>query len=224
MFTIGFGKTVVFVAVVITQVGKLVAHTGVSNHAVSLFGHPFQVVHGTGGNMTDKEFFCGTSTQSGTHLVQHLFLRRDLAFFRKIPGCSQCTASRYDSDLNQWVGMFQEPGNSGMARFMQGNGTFLGCRHHFCLLLQTAHNTVDCSQKIILTDTLLLVKGSNQGSFVTYICNICSTESRSLASQQVYIYRVIQFQRSQMYAEHFLPFVQVRQVHVNLTVETSGTQ
>ena len=45
-------RKVVFVVVVITEVRQPLTHTQISNHAVSLFGHAFQVVQRTGRDVT----------------------------------------------------------------------------------------------------------------------------------------------------------------------------
>ena len=66
--------------------------------------------------------------------------------------------------------------------------------------------------------------GCNQGSFVTYVGDIGTGETGRLTGQQVNVYRAVRFHRTEMDFEYGFPFIQVRQVHVYLPVETSGTQ
>ena len=110
LLAIRLGESPVLTArIVIIQVRKFFTHTEVDNHGVSLLGYPFQVIGCSGRYFTEEKFICCTSAQRCAHLIEHLFAGGDLAFFRHIPGCSQCFTSRYDSHLNQRIGMFKEP-------------------------------------------------------------------------------------------------------------------
>ncbi len=214
----------ILLIIIIAQVGQTVAHAGVGNHAVSLLRHALQVVHRTGRNRTHKELLSGATTQGGTHLVEHLLLRRNLTLLRQVPGSTQRTTTRHDGHLNQRVGMLQEPREGSVTRLMQRDGTFLLLRHHLRLLLQTTDDTVHRIQEVLFTHESLVMACSNQRCLITYIGNIGARESRCLTSQQVHIHRCIQFQRTQVNTEYLLTLVQVGQVHMNLTVESSGTQ
>ena len=120
--------------------------------------------------------------------------------------------------------MFQEPGDGSMASFMKCYGALFLYSHNFGFLFQTANNAVYSIQEILFPYSALLMTGSNQSCFVTYIGNVSTTESWSLTCQQIRIYSVIQFQRLEVYFKYSFTFVQVRQVNMNLSVETSSTQ
>ena len=74
-----------FALVVVAQVGQFIAHTHVGYHAIGLLRHALQVVHGTTADVAREEFLGCTATQRGTHLVEHLLLRRDLTLLGQIP-------------------------------------------------------------------------------------------------------------------------------------------
>ena len=107
---------------------------------------------------------------------------------------------------------------------MQGDRTSFGFRRNLGFLFQTTDDTVDSIQEILFAYELLAVAGCNQCRFIADIGNIRTGESRSLACQQIYVHCIIYLNRAQMYAEYFLTFVQVGQVYMYLTVETSGTK
>ena len=65
---------------------------------------------------------------------------------------------------------------------------------------------------------------SNQGSLVAHVSNVRSAETRSLTSKEIEIEVVSLLDRPQVNIEDSLTLAQLRQVHMNLTVKTSGTQ
>ena len=111
-----------------------------------------------------------------------------------------------------------------MSRFVQGNGLFFFHRHDFGLFFQSSDNTVHGTQEVIFAHGLFPMPGCNQGGFVTYVGDVGTGETRCLAGQQVNVHRAVRFHRTEMDFEYGFPFIQVRQVHVYLTVKTSGTQ
>ena len=54
---------VVFLVVVVADVGQLVAHASVCNHRIDRLRYTFKVVHGTRGNLSGEEFLGSTSAQ-----------------------------------------------------------------------------------------------------------------------------------------------------------------
>ena len=79
--------------------------------------------------------------------------------------------------------MFQEPREGSMTRFVKSDGMLFLGSHDSGLLFQTADDTIYCIQEILFANCTLFVTGSNQGSFVTYIGNVCTAESWCLSSQ-----------------------------------------
>ena len=75
------GLVKLLLAVVVADVGQLVAHASIGNHAVSLLGHALQVVHGAGRDMSGEELFCCTSAKYRAHLIEHLLFGSYLSFF-----------------------------------------------------------------------------------------------------------------------------------------------
>ena len=107
---------------------------------------------------------------------------------------------------------------------MNGNRTLLALCHHLRLLLQASDNTVYGIEEVLLTHLLTIEAGSNQGGLVTNVGNVGTREARRLAGQEVDIHVVSQLQRLQMYEEHLLTLVQVGQVDMYLTIESTRTQ
>src|SRR5574344_1624424 len=71
---------------------------------------------------------------------------------------------------------------------------------------------------------MAIVACCNQGSFVAHISNVSARESWSLTRQEVHIYSIVEFQWSEVYHKHLLAFVQIGQIHMNLSIEASCTQ
>ena len=52
----------VFLVAVIADIRQFLTHTGISNHAIGLFGGTLEVVHRAGGDGTDKQLLSSTAT------------------------------------------------------------------------------------------------------------------------------------------------------------------
>ena len=111
-----------------------------------------------------------------------------------------------------------------MSCFMQSDGTSFSFRSNLGFLFQTTDDAVYRIQKVLLAYKFLSVAGSDQCSFIADIGDIRTRESRSLASQQVYINTIVYFDRAQMHTKYFFTFIQVGQIHMYLTVKTSCTE
>ena len=174
--------------------------------------------------MAREQLFGSASAQRGAHLVEHLFLRGNLSLLGQVPGSTQCAATRDNRYLDERVGVLQVPRDGGVTRFVQGDGTFLVLGHHLGLLLQTAYDAVHGRDEIVLSYTLLAVACRYQRRLVAHIGDVGTAEAGRLTCQQVDVEGFIYFNGFQVYFEHSLALVQVGQIHVNLTVETSGAQ
>ena len=111
-----------------------------------------------------------------------------------------------------------------MAGFMDGDAALLLLGHHLGLLLQTTDDTVDGIEEILLAHFLTVMTGGNQRGLVADIGNIGSREAGCLTGEEVDINRLVNLQWFQMYQEYLLTFVQVWQVYMDLTVETSCSE
>ena len=214
----------VLVVVVIAEIGQLVAHTHIGNHAVCLLGDAFQIVHGSGRDMAGEEFLGGTSAQGGTHLVQHLFLGGNLSFFRQIPCSTQGTSTGHYGNLHQRVGILQVPTYGGMTSLVQGNGALLLHGHHLGLLLQTTDDTVHGSKEVILAHCALSVTGCYEGCLVADIGNVGTGKTGCLAGEEIKVEVVGLLYGAQMHLEDGTALVHVGKVHMYLAVKTSCTQ
>ena len=111
-----------------------------------------------------------------------------------------------------------------MSGLVCGDGAAFFFGGNFGFLFQAAHNAVNGFQEILLAHELSAVPCSYEGSLVAYVSNVCTREARRLPCQEVDVHTVVYLDGTQVYAEYFFPFIQVGQVYVNLSVETSGTQ
>ena len=110
-----------------------------------------------------------------------------------------------------------------MTSLVDSDGTFLGLCHHLCFLLQTTNDTIDSIEKILFLYGLTIMACRNQRSLITYIGDIRTRETRCLTGEEVDIHAVVGLHGLQMYLEYFLTLVQVGQIYMNLTIETTCT-
>ena len=223
LFAIGTVEGI-FVVVVVAQVGQLLAHAQVGYHAIGLLGDALQVVHGACRDTAQEEVFGSTSAQGGAHLVEHLLLGCDLPFFGQVPGGTQGPSARHDGHLDERVGILQQPGDAGVSCLVDGDGAAFLFGGDLGLLLQSAHDAVYGIEEVLLAHEFLAVAGSYQGGFVAHVGDVRAREARRLTGQQVNVYRIVYLDGAQVYAKHFLAFVQVGQVHMDLAVEAACTQ
>ena len=111
-----------------------------------------------------------------------------------------------------------------MTSLVDSDRALLGFRHHLGLLLQTADDAIYGIEEVLLTYCLTIVTGSYQGSLITNVSDVGTRESWCLTSQEVDVYRVVELQGFQVYVEDLLTLVEVRQVNMYLTIETTSTQ
>ena len=174
--------------------------------------------------MSREELFRRTASEQRAHLVEHLFLGGDGAFFRQIPCRTERLAARDDAHLDQRIGMLAEPADGGMAGFVDGDGALLlGC-HHLRLLLQTAYDTVDGIEEVLLRHVLAVVAGRDEGRLIADVGNVGAREARRLACEEIDVEVPFQFQRTHVDLEDRLALGEVGQIHVYLPVEASGTE
>ena len=171
--------------------------------------------------MTGEEFLGCTSTHQRAHLIEHLLLGGNLSLLREIPGCSECLTTRHDRNLDEWIGILTEPGDGCMACLMECDASFLIGSHHLGLLLESAYDSIYGIKEILLAYRLLVVAGSDEGSLVTYICNISTREARGLASQEIHVHSFIYLDRLEVNQEDCLTLVQAWEIYVDFSVKTA---
>ena len=93
---------------------------------------------------------------------------------------------------------------------MDGYRTFLGLGHHLGLLLQTADDTVDGIEKVLLLYHRTVMTSRNQGCLIADIGDVGTRETWGLAGEEVDIYTVVNLHRLQMYLKSLLTLVEVR--------------
>ena len=108
-----------------------------------------------------------------------------------------------------------------MAGFVDGNRALLLFGHHLRLLLQSANDTVYGIQEVLLAYLLTIVASGYQGCLVADVSNVGTRKTWCLASQELDVQILVQLQGFQMNLEYLQTFVQVGQVDMYLTVETT---
>ena len=214
----------VFLVVVVADVGQPVAHAGVGYHAVGALRGALQVVHGSRGDVPREEFLGGASSEQGAHLVEHLLLGGDLPLLGQVPGGSQGLSAGHDAHLHQGVGVLAEPGDGGVAGLVEGDGALLLGGHHLGFLLQSAYDAVHGVQEVLLAHGLAVVAGGYQRGLVAHVGDVGPREARGLPGQQVYVHRVVHLHGPQVHLEYLLALRQVGQVYVYLPVEAAGAE
>ena len=210
--------------VIVAHIGQLLAHTGKGNHAVCLLGDTLQVVHRASRDMPHEEFLSSTTSQERAHFVEHSLLGLEYALLWQIPGCAKRLTTRHDAYLHQRIGKLREPRDRGVTSLVDSDGALLGLCHHLGLLLQTSDDTVYCIEEVLLLHRLRVMARSDQGCLITYIGDIGTRETWCLTGEEVDIHTVVCLHRLQMHLEHLLTLVEVRQIDVDLAIETSSTQ
>ncbi len=110
-----------------------------------------------------------------------------------------------------------------MTSLMDGDRALLCLCHHLRLLLQATDDTVYRIKEVLLADIRTVMTSGYQGSLVTYVGNISTRETGSLTCQEVDIQILVKFQGFQVYLEYLLTLIEVWQVDMYLTVETTST-
>ena len=170
-FTVRFLKSIFILPRRIKKayVAKHFVHAEICNHGISLFGNFFKVVERTGTYGPQHKLFSGPASKSRAHLIQYLLRCGELSLFGQIPCCPQGFASRHDSNLDQRVGILEQPAYGCMPRLVIGNGFSFIFGNNLVFLFQPPDNPVNSIQKILLLNQILTFPGSYQGSFVTHI-------------------------------------------------------
>ena len=174
--------------------------------------------------MAREKFLGSASAEQRTHLVEHLFLRRNLAFFGQIPRCAEGLSAWHNRHFHERIGVFAEPRNRRVTSFVQGDGTFFCSSHHFRFLLQTADDSIDRVEEVLLRDGFGIATRSDERSLVADIGDVGTRKAGRLTSQEVDVETFIDLDRLQMDLENLLALGQVGQIDVDFTVETTGTQ
>ena len=183
-----------------------------------------EVVGSTRRDATEEDLFGGTTCECGAHLVAQSLGRGDLTLLGEVPSGAEGLASRYDGDLDQRIGVLEEPADRGVSSFVEGDAVTLLFGGHLVLLLQTTDDAVDGVHEVITGDELLASAGSDEGCLITYIGDVSTREAWGTACQEVDVDRFVDLQRAKVHEEDLLTVVDVGKVYIDLTVEAACTQ
>ena len=221
--TVRFGEVIAAFSsgVIIGQSAHRLAHSVIAYHPVGHLGKPFQVVQSTRRRFSVHDFFGYTASDERAHLVGHLGPCHNLAFFRQIPGGTQGLSPRHYRHLEKRVGVREEPAYYCVTGLVMSYGLLFFRCDNLVLSFQTSNYPVHSIEEILLIHTLLVAAGSSEGGFVADIRDVGTGETWSVLCQEFEIEVVGKLDTLEMNLENLFSFLQVRQVHVNLAVETS---
>ena len=131
-----------------------------------------EVVGSTRRDATEEDLFGGTTCERGAHLVTQSLSRGDLTLLGEVPSRTEGLTSRYDGDLDQRIGVLEEPADRGVSSFVEGDAVTLLFGGHLVLLLQTTDDAVDGVHEVITGDELLASAGRDEGCLITYIGDV----------------------------------------------------
>ena len=92
------------------------------------------------------------------------------------------------------------------------------------LALQTSDDSVNGIQEVLAVDFLVVVPCSSQSSLIADIRNVGPGESRSVFRKEFHIKIRCKLQSPDVDLENLLPLLQIREIDVNLPVETACTK
>ena len=210
--------------VIITDILEVLAHAVIRHHRICLLVDFLKVIERTGRSLIEENLLSGTTCEGSTHLIEHTLSAHELAFFRQVPRCPQGDTTRHYSNLYQWVGIPEHPAYGSMTRLMISDTAFLLSGHDLVLALQAANDTIDCVHEVNFRNRFLTLTRCNQGRLIAYIGDIGTRESGRLLSKEIHIHIRVQLERTEVNAKDINALLQVGELHVNLTVESSGTE
>ena len=182
---VAIGLYKALLGIVIAEIGETLAHSHIGNHAIGPFRHLFEVVHGSGGDVSGKELFGSASGECGADFVEHLLAGHDAPFFGEVPCSAESLSAGDNRNLDEGVCIFQEPTYGGMSRLVQGDAAFFVLRHHLGLAFKTSNYAVDGIEEVLLVHTLVAMTCGYQGGLVADVGNVGARKSRCLTGKEL---------------------------------------
>ena len=108
-----------------------------------------------------------------------------------------------------------------MASLVDGYCLLLGISHNLGLLLKTADDTVNGIEEILLAHRLAVMSRGDKCRLIAHVSDVGTRESRCLTSQEVDVQCLISLHGFEMHLEDCLTLVEVGQIDVYLSVESS---
>ena len=158
-------------------------------------------------------------------MVEHLGLAHQVLLSTvDLHGIAQCaTRTRHNGDLLHRRGMGLHGCHHGMSELMIGDDALLLRRDDGTLLLFTGNDRLHTLLDVIGLDLALTKSHGTQSSLVDDVGDVGATGSGSSATDYIQV-DIAVFYLLQMYLEDCLTSFQIRQLHDNAAIETSGTQ
>ena len=111
-----------------------------------------------------------------------------------------------------------------MARLVEGDDFLLLRRDDLVLLFKTTNDAVDGIEEVLLANQVLALASGHQSGFVANIGNVGTREAGRLLGQEVLVDIVIELQVAHVDFENLLTPYNIRQLDVDLSVETACTE
>src|SRR5262249_20777456 len=130
-------------------------------------------------------------------------------------------SSRNDSNFQQRISMFKKPTTNGVTSFMISNDLFFLGENDLIFLFQTADHAINRILEIAHVYSIFPFSGSDQSSFVTNVCDICTCKAGRLFCKFMYVERLRNFDGFQMHFEDRFTTFYIRLINRYLPVETA---
>ena len=111
-----------------------------------------------------------------------------------------------------------------MTSLVISDAAFLLSRHDFVLALQATDDTINSVHEVNFRNGFLALTCCNQGCLIAHVGDIGTRESGRLLGKEIHIHIRIQLERTEVNAKDIDSLLQVGELYVNLTVESSGTK
>mmetsp|Transcript_34463 Transcript_34463/g.77712 ORF Transcript_34463/g.77712 Transcript_34463/m.77712 type:complete len:268 (+) Transcript_34463:325-1128(+) len=166
--------------ILIRQRPDLVVHPVDRHLLVRDLRHSVKVVRRARCDAAKDDLLGYSAAKSHAHHVEQLLLgvERRLTW-EELVVTESAGASRNDRNLQERVGILQEPPANGMTGLVVCYTPALLLGQDFALLLNASYHSLDSGLEVCNGDLFLVAPSSNQGCFVADICDVSSCKTRS---------------------------------------------
>ena len=201
------------------------AHAQAGDHLAGDAGDALQVAGCTAADFVEDDFFGSPAAEGDADLSQVIRLRfiRPV-FFGQHHGIAASPAARDDRDFMDRIGIRQEIGDEGMARFVDCRQTLFLIADDMAAAFRTEADFFTGFFQFSHIDDFLIGPGSQEGCFVKQVAQIGTGKARCLLGDDVEIDILAEGLAFGMDVEDSPAAAQIRTVDRDLPVKTTGTQ
>ena len=200
-------------------------HTVGCHHFSGDFRGTLNIVTSTSGNISKAQLFCDTTAQQSHDLVFHVpFGQIGAVFFRQRNGHTTSPSAGNNGNLTDWVLPRQRMHHQGVTGFVPCSQFPFVLRNDTAFFLRACDDLDFCRAQILHGDEILVLSCRQQCRLVDEIFQIRTSKACRTLCQFFQIHILRQRFIFDVYFEDVLTTSDIRQSHVNLTIETSRAQ